>query len=39
MEIPYFSGNEDEDEINPMEWLRIVNKYGINDLMEKNIFW
>jgi hypothetical protein len=35
MEITYFSGNQDEDEINPMEWLRIVKKYGINDLMTK----
>jgi hypothetical protein len=35
MEIPYFIGNEDEDEINLVEWLRIVKKYGINDVMEK----
>jgi hypothetical protein len=24
MEIPKFIGDEDKDEINPMEWLRIV---------------
>jgi hypothetical protein len=35
MEIPYFNGNGDEDEINHMEWLRIVRKYGINDVMKK----
>jgi hypothetical protein len=35
MEIPYFIGNEDGDESNPMEWLGIVKKYGINDVMEK----
>ena len=35
MEIPYFSGNEDEVETNLIEWLKIGNKYDINNLMER----
>jgi hypothetical protein len=27
MTIPNFSGHEDKDEINPMEWLRMVKEY------------
>jgi hypothetical protein len=26
MEIPYFSGDKDKNEINPMEWLRMIRK-------------
>jgi len=26
MEIPYFSGDKDKNEINPEEWLRIIMK-------------
>jgi hypothetical protein len=29
MEIPNFSGDEDKDEIGPMEWLRMVKEYGM----------
>ena len=39
MKIPYFTGNKDEDEINHMEWLKIVKKYGINDVIEKSYFF
>jgi hypothetical protein len=27
MAIPKFTGDEDKDEINPMEWLRMIKKY------------
>jgi hypothetical protein len=30
MAIPIFTGNEDKDEMNPMEWLRLVKEYGRN---------
>jgi hypothetical protein len=30
MEIPKFTGDEDKDEINPMEWLRFVKEYDRN---------
>ena len=29
MEIPKFTGDEDKDEINPMEWLRLVREYNM----------
>jgi hypothetical protein len=32
MAIPRFTGNEDKDEMNPMEWLRLVKEYGRNPL-------
>jgi hypothetical protein len=39
MEIPQFSGDEDKDEINPMEWLRMENKIIITPSREMNFFW
>jgi hypothetical protein len=32
MEIPEFIGDEDKDEINHMEWLRLVKEYDRNPL-------
>jgi hypothetical protein len=29
MEIPQFIGHEDEDEINPMEWLSMEKEYDM----------
>jgi hypothetical protein len=29
MEIPKFTGDEDKDEINHMEWLRMIKEYLI----------
>jgi hypothetical protein len=39
MEIPKFIGDEDEDEINLMEWLRLVKEYGMDPLEEKRSFF
>jgi hypothetical protein len=30
MEIPEFTRDEDKDEINPIEWLRLVKEYNRN---------
>jgi hypothetical protein len=30
MEIPTFSGDEDKDEINPEEWLRMIKNRGFS---------
>ena len=38
MEIPKFTRDEDNDEIIPMEWLRLVKKSGRNPLRESNYF-
>jgi hypothetical protein len=38
MEIPKFTGDEDKDEINPMEWLRLVKEYGMNPSRKEYIF-
>jgi hypothetical protein len=34
MEIPKFTGDEDKDEINPMEWLRMVKEHCNNPFKE-----
>jgi hypothetical protein len=40
MEIPNFSGDEDKDEINPMEWLRMIKKTMIKTPFgESNYFY
>jgi hypothetical protein len=39
MEIPKFTGDEDKDEINPMEWLRLVKEYDRNPFWENLFFW
>ena len=43
MTIPNFSGDEDKDEICPMEWLRMVNEYcmriGISSCGVSFYFW
>jgi hypothetical protein len=39
MEIPKFTGDEDKDEINPMEWLRMVKEYDMNPSRESNYFF
>jgi hypothetical protein len=33
MEMPKFSGNEDKNEINPREWLRIIKKTDLTPLI------
>jgi hypothetical protein len=38
MEIPKFIGDERKDEINPMELLRLVNKYDRNHLTTRSYF-
>jgi hypothetical protein len=38
MEIPHFYGDEYKDEINPMEWLRMVMDCGRNPSRESNYF-
>jgi hypothetical protein len=38
MAIPRFIGDEDKDEINPMEWLRLVKEYYRNPLTTRNFF-
>jgi hypothetical protein len=38
MEIPKFTGDEDKDEINPMEWLRLVKEYDMTPSKKKIIF-
>ena len=39
MEIPKFTGDEDKDEINPMEWLRLVKEYNMNPTKERDYFF
>jgi chromosome segregation ATPase len=39
MEIPKFIGDEDKDEINPMEWLRMVKEYGMTPSRERIYFF
>jgi hypothetical protein len=39
MKIPHFYGDEDKDEINPMEWLRMVKESGKNPSRERNYFY
>jgi hypothetical protein len=39
MAIPKFTGDEDKDEINPMEWLRMVKEYDMNPSNKKLFFW
>jgi hypothetical protein len=39
MEIPKFTGDEDKDEIDPMELLRLVNKYDRNPLTTRSYFF
>jgi hypothetical protein len=38
MTLPKFTGDEDEDKINPLEWLRLVKEYGIDSLEVKQYF-
>ena len=38
MEIPKFTGDEDKDEINPMEWLRLVKEYNMTPSKESFFF-
>jgi hypothetical protein len=35
MEIPNFSGDEDKDEINPMEWLRMIKETDLSPFLGK----
>jgi hypothetical protein len=39
MKIPQFTGDEDKDEINHMEWLRLVNEYDMTPLITKKHFF
>jgi hypothetical protein len=39
MAIPRFTGDEDKDEINPMEWLRMVKEYDKTPFWKELIFW
>ena len=39
MEIPKFTGDEDKDEINPMEWLRLVKQYNMTLIKERDYFF
>ena len=32
MEIPTFSGDEDKDGINPMDWLRVINEIDLSSI-------
>jgi hypothetical protein len=36
MGIPKFIGDEDNDEINPMEWLRLVKEYNMTAMKERD---
>jgi hypothetical protein len=38
MAIPNFSGDEDKDEINPIEWLRMIKKINLKPLWKVFIF-
>jgi hypothetical protein len=39
MEIPKFTGDEDKNEINPMEWLRLVKEYDRDPLIVRSYFF
>jgi hypothetical protein len=39
MAIPEFTGDEDKDEMNPMEWLRFVKEYDRNPSTNQFIFY
>jgi hypothetical protein len=39
MEIPKFTRDEDKDEINPMEWLRLVKEYNMTPRKEIDFFF
>ena len=39
MEIPKFTGDEDKDEINPMEWLKLVKEYNMNHTKARDYFF
>jgi hypothetical protein len=39
MEIPQFTGDEDKDEINPMQWLRMAKEYDMTPSREINYFF
>jgi hypothetical protein len=39
MEIPQFTGDEDKDEINPMEWLRMEKEYDMTPSRKNIFFW
>ena len=36
MTISKFTGDEDKDEINPMEWLRLVKEYNMTTVKERD---
>jgi len=38
MEIHKFIGDEDNDEINPMYWLRLVKQYNMNPTKARDYF-
>ena len=39
MEIPKFTRDEDKDEINPMEWLRMEKEYDLTTSRVRNYFF
>jgi hypothetical protein len=39
MEIPKCIGDEDKDEINPIEWLMLVEEYGMDPSEERIYFF
>jgi hypothetical protein len=39
MEIPQFTRDEDKDEINPIEWLRMINKTDFKSCLVRTYFF
>jgi DNA repair exonuclease SbcCD ATPase subunit len=39
MEMPKFTGDEDKDEINHMEWLKLVKEYNMNHTKARDYFF